>query len=217
MSRMKLLISWKLISDMHTSRIANVHSSTPGKDRCSLVSDPIQWLRATCGWVFLEVVSSLMEACESQQQLHGDGLHQFVDDSLSLSLSLSSWLPLLECIRVHSRTPVLSWGCLLQRVGRTDVHAKNQISPSIPFDKTLTCTGHRQTQIHTDRQTDRQTDTGHNYSTGRVRENVCNSSKNVKSDVFWILKNTLKRKKNVHTLSEATWSPRSLINITESQ
>jgi len=142
---------------MHTSRIANVHSSTRRKDRCSLVSDPIQWLRDTCGWVFLEVVSSLMEACESQQQLHGDGLHQFVDDSLSLSLSLSSWLPLLECIRVHSRTPVLSRGCFLPRVGRTDVHAKNQISPSIPFDKTRTCTGHRQTQIHTDRQTDRLT------------------------------------------------------------
>ena len=93
---------------MHTSRIAYVHSSAPRKDQCSVVSDPIQWRRATCGWVFLEVVSSLMEACESQQQLHGDGLHQFVDDSLSLSLSLSSWLPLLECIRVHSRTPVLS-------------------------------------------------------------------------------------------------------------
>ena len=41
-----------------------------------MVSDVIQWLSATCGWVFLEVVSSLMEACESQQQLHGDGLHQ---------------------------------------------------------------------------------------------------------------------------------------------
>ena len=40
------------------------------------VSDSIQWLWATCGWVFLEVVSSLMESCESQQQLHGQGLHQ---------------------------------------------------------------------------------------------------------------------------------------------
>jgi len=27
-------------------------------------------------WLGLPVVSSLMEACESQQQLHGDGLHQ---------------------------------------------------------------------------------------------------------------------------------------------
>jgi len=46
------------------------------KDRCSVVSDPIQRLWAKCGWVFLEVVSSLMEACDLQQQLHGDGLHQ---------------------------------------------------------------------------------------------------------------------------------------------
>jgi len=36
-------------------------SSMRWKDRCSSISDPIQWLRATCGWVFLEVVSSLME------------------------------------------------------------------------------------------------------------------------------------------------------------
>jgi len=43
----------------------------------SVVSDRIQWLSATCGWVFLEVVSSLMmETCESQQQLRGDGLRQ---------------------------------------------------------------------------------------------------------------------------------------------
>jgi len=40
------------------------------------VSDPVKWLWATCGWFFLEVVSSLMESCESQQLLHGDGLHQ---------------------------------------------------------------------------------------------------------------------------------------------
>jgi len=31
---------------------------------------------STCVWVFLEVVFTLMEACESQQQLHGDCLHQ---------------------------------------------------------------------------------------------------------------------------------------------
>jgi len=41
-----------------------------------VASDPIQWLLATCGWVILEVVSSLTEFGESQQQLHGDGLHQ---------------------------------------------------------------------------------------------------------------------------------------------
>jgi len=35
-----------------------------------VVSHPVQWLLATCGWVFLEVVSSLMEACELQYQLH---------------------------------------------------------------------------------------------------------------------------------------------------
>jgi len=41
----------------------------------SLRSDSTMAL-STCGWVFLEVVFSLMQACESQQQLHGDGLHQ---------------------------------------------------------------------------------------------------------------------------------------------
>jgi len=50
--------------------------STRRKDRCSVVSDLIHWLWATCGWVFLEVGSSLMEDCESQQQLHVDGLQQ---------------------------------------------------------------------------------------------------------------------------------------------
>ena len=76
------------------------------------------------------------------------------------------------------------------------------------------------TDRHRYTQTDRQTDTGHNYSTGRVRENVCNSSKNVKSDVFWILKNTLKRKKRTYTfrghLITAVFSKhyrKSVINI----
>jgi len=60
----------------NASVLERLPSSTHRKDRCSVVSDPIQWLWATCGWVFLEVVSSLMEACELQQQLYGDGLHQ---------------------------------------------------------------------------------------------------------------------------------------------
>ena len=45
------------------------------EDTTTLGSEPC--VVGTCGWVFLEVVSSLMETCESQQQqLHGDGLHQ---------------------------------------------------------------------------------------------------------------------------------------------
>ena len=60
----------------NASVLGRLASSTHRKDRCSVVWDPIQWLWATCGWVFLEVVFSLMEACGSQQQLHGDGLHQ---------------------------------------------------------------------------------------------------------------------------------------------
>ena len=35
----------------------------------TVVSDMIHWLLATCGWVFLGIISSLMQACESQQQL----------------------------------------------------------------------------------------------------------------------------------------------------
>ena len=42
---------------------------------------------------------------------------------LSLSLSLSSWHTLLERSRVRSRTPVSPRGCLLPRVGRTDVQS----------------------------------------------------------------------------------------------
>ena len=36
-------------------------------------------------------------------------------------LSLTSWHILLECSRVHSRTPVFLRGCLVTCVGRTDV------------------------------------------------------------------------------------------------
>ena len=60
----------------NASVLERLPSVTRTKDRCSVVPDPIQWFWATCGWDFLEVVSSLVEACESQQQLHGDGLHQ---------------------------------------------------------------------------------------------------------------------------------------------
>jgi len=60
----------------NASVLERLLSSTCGKYRCSVVSAPIQWLSATCGLVFPEVVSSLTEACKSQQQLHGDGLHQ---------------------------------------------------------------------------------------------------------------------------------------------
>ena len=58
----------------------------------SMVSDPIQWLWATCSWVFLKAVSSLMEACESQQQLHGDGLHQ--EHCVRYGQRISSVVPL---------------------------------------------------------------------------------------------------------------------------
>jgi len=40
-----------------------------------------------------------------------------------LSLSLSSWRTLLERSLVHNRTPVFPRGCLLPRVGRTDVQS----------------------------------------------------------------------------------------------
>jgi len=40
----------------------------------SLGSDSMAPSHASLG--LLEVVSSLTETCESQQQLHGDGLHQ---------------------------------------------------------------------------------------------------------------------------------------------
>jgi len=46
-----------------------------------------------CDWVFLEVVSSLMEACESQQQLHGDGRHQ---EHCIISV-LVSWIMVIVC------------------------------------------------------------------------------------------------------------------------
>ena len=53
----------------NASVLERLSSSTRRKDRCSVVSDQIQWLGATSGWVFLEVVSSLVEACELQQQV----------------------------------------------------------------------------------------------------------------------------------------------------
>jgi len=56
-----------------------------------------------CGRVFLEVVSSLTEACKSR------------------SLFLCSLHTLIGRSRVHNRTPVFSTGCLLRRVRRTDV------------------------------------------------------------------------------------------------
>ena len=62
--------SWaKPCSQSNASVLERLPSSTRRKDRCSVVSDPIQWLWAMCGWVFLEVVSSLVEACELQQQV----------------------------------------------------------------------------------------------------------------------------------------------------
>ena len=64
------------------------------KDRCSALSlIPFNGSeRCTCGWVFLEVVSSLMEACESQQQLHGDGLRQ--EHCVRCGQQISSVVPL---------------------------------------------------------------------------------------------------------------------------
>jgi len=85
--------SWaRLCPQSNTSVLERLPASTRRKDRCSVVLDPIQWLWAASGWVFLEVVSSLMEACESQQQLHGDGLHQ--EHCMGYGQRISSIIPL---------------------------------------------------------------------------------------------------------------------------
>ena len=65
----------------HQSKHSRVQNRTPVFLKGCLfsrtvVADPIQWLWVTCGWVFLEIVCSLLEAYESHQQLHRDAVHQ---------------------------------------------------------------------------------------------------------------------------------------------
>jgi len=84
-----------MTSSYLSSFLEKLPSSTHRKDRCSVVSDPVQRLWPTCGWVFLEVISSLMEACESQPQLRGDGLHLehcvWCGQSISVIVLLPCW------------------------------------------------------------------------------------------------------------------------------
>jgi len=88
---------------LNASVLDRLPSSTHRKDRCSVVSDPIQWLWAMFGLVLLEVVSSLMKACESQQKLHGDGLHQEHWELVKWKLRSCSKRPLSRGIpRCHS-------------------------------------------------------------------------------------------------------------------
>jgi len=88
---------------LNASVLDRLPFSTHRKEQCSVVSDPIQWLWATCGLVLLEVVSSLMKACESQQQLHGDGLHQEHWELVKWKLRSCSKRPLSRGIpRCHS-------------------------------------------------------------------------------------------------------------------
>ena len=76
----------------NTSVLERLPTSTRRKNQCSVVSDPIQWHWATCGWVFLEVIFVLKEACESQQQVYGDGLHQ--EHCVQCSQRISGIVPL---------------------------------------------------------------------------------------------------------------------------
>jgi len=69
--------SWEQLHPQSNDHVLKrLPSSTHREDRFSVISDPIQWLWATSGWVFQEVISSLMEACKLQQQLHGNALNQ---------------------------------------------------------------------------------------------------------------------------------------------
>ena len=109
-AHMPLLTIFSSLSSWHTllerSHVRNRRCLLPCLVVCcSVVSDPIQWLWATCGWVFLEVVSSLMEACESQKRLHGDGLHH--EHCVRCGPIISSVAPLL-CWKVGD-TLTLPW------------------------------------------------------------------------------------------------------------
>ena len=98
------------------SVLERLPSSTCRKDRCSVVSDPIQWLWATCGWVFLEVVSSLMEACKSQQQLHG-----------SFALKIRQVRRILGCIRLRPSPVCLQFYYRCQLLGASAICVKGNV------------------------------------------------------------------------------------------
>ena len=66
------------------SVLERLPSSTRRKDRCF---SGLRWLWTTCGWVFVEVVSSLLEACTSLQTRKP---HQHIITQL-LQAGCSSW------------------------------------------------------------------------------------------------------------------------------